>query len=172
VLASCLSEKATPSLWIVSGGRCTGKTTWCANVVEQARDEGIRVGGFLCPAEFNNNQKISFDLVDITSGETRLFGRRSNEVNQGLRVGSWRLDLNVIAWGNHILQSSDSKDLLIIDELGDLEFNHGGGFQEAFPIVDVGSNQTIIVVIRPDLLDAAIRRWPHAQIIQIGEVAE
>jgi len=172
VLANCLSEKATLRLWIVSGERSIGKTTWCAEVVEQARLAGMTVGGIICPAEFENNNKISFDLVDIATGESRPLGRRGNDANPGLRVGSWQLDRDVIAWGNQILQSSGDKDLLIIDELGDLEFRYGDGFQEAFRILDDGSHQTAMVVIRPDLLETAFERWPDAQIIQIGEVAE
>jgi len=169
VLASCLSEKKASRLWIVSGERRKGKTTWCAEVVEQARLAGMTVGGILCPAEFENNQKISFDLVDIATGETRLLGRRGVDVQPGIKVGNWLLDRNVIAWGNHILQSSTGKDILVIDELGDLEFRDEGGFQEALRILDEGSHQTAIVVIRPELIEVAFQRWPHAQIIQIGE---
>lgn len=172
VLASCLSEKATPRLWIVSGNRCIGKTTWCFDVVEQARHAGIRAGGFLCPAEFKNNKKISFDLIDIASGESRPLGQRGTDAKHGFRVGSWQLDRDVIAWGNHILQSSGDKKLLVIDELGDLEFRYKSGFQEAFRILDEGKHQTIMAVIRPDLLESAFERWPHAQIIQIGEVTQ
>ena len=68
------------------------------------------------------------------------------------------------------LQTSLAKlELLIIDELGPLEFVDKGGLQKAFEILDSNRYEKAIVVVRPSLLDQATSIWPSAEVIHIPE---
>jgi nucleoside-triphosphatase THEP1 len=73
----------------------------------------------------------------------------------------------VIAWGNEVLRAATPCDVLIVDELGTLEFDRGEGWLTGLSAIDAGDYRLGVVVIRPELLAVAQRRWPHAQVIAI-----
>jgi hypothetical protein len=77
------------------------------------------------------------------------------------------MDETVMAWGNAHLARLTPPDLLIIDELGPLEFSAGKGLQAAFPLLEGRGYRWGVVVIRPDLLAAAQGRWPWAQVVAL-----
>ena len=58
-------------------------------------------------------------------------------------------------WGNRVLASSLPCDLLLIDELGPLEFNLGLGWVSALDLIQSGQYRQALVVIRPELLAKA-----------------
>jgi nucleoside-triphosphatase len=163
----CLQE-IPPGLWIISGARGAGKTSWCTALVDQARQIGLSVSGILCPAVFADGQKIGIDLVEIRNGKRYRLGMRRNEDSgEGTYVGCWRFDEQVLAWGNRILQELDPSDLVIIDELGPLELQDNNGLLAGLNILDEHIYRTAFVVIRPELLGLAQTRWPEAQVLEI-----
>jgi hypothetical protein len=58
-------------------------------------------------------------------------------------------------------------DLLIVDELGPLEFDKGQGWLEGFRAVDSGRYRAALLTIRPSLLDRALQRWGKAEVIDL-----
>ena len=56
-------------------------------------------------------------------------------------------------------------DLLVVDELGPLEFARGVGLTEGLTAVDAGRYAVACVVVRPALVDEALRRWPDATVV-------
>ena len=58
---------------------------------------------------------------------------------------------------NQLLRNGE---LLLIDELGPLEFRGEGGFIAGFAAIDARHYRLAVVVVRPELLDAARQRWP------------
>ena len=58
-------------------------------------------------------------------------------------------------------------DLLIVDELGPIELERGEGWQNGIAALNSGEYQAAVVVIRPELLDAASQLWPNASLITI-----
>ncbi len=171
LLASTFLNQMTPGVWIVSGPRGIGKTTWCTKVTEKAQSAGLSVAGILCPGEFEHGKKTAIHLTDISTREQRQLGKHVAYCKDGIRVGNWLIDERAIAWGNQILSDAIGKELLIIDELGILEFERSGGFQEGMRILDNGCYKLALVVIRPELIEVALARWPGAEIIYIGEKA-
>ena len=103
-----------------------------------------RVAGLLSPAVMQDGQKTGIFLEDLNSGEQRLlaidpltphanFVRASSPFGRGesvhtFPVGKWLFDPQVLRWGNAVLASCPPCDLLIVDELGPLEFNVGKGW--------------------------------------------
>ena len=171
-LASCLLPDTPRGLYLISGASGAGKTQCCMAVVDQTRQLGLSVDGLLSPAVFADNQKVGIDLVHIQTGERRRLGVRYQAANAGLMVGSWRFDDAALAWGNHILQMLDDADVVILDELGPLEFKENGGFQAGLQLLDEHRYRTALVVIRPELLAVAKVRWPEAQVLDLFEDKE
>ena len=60
--------------------------------------------------------------------------------------------------------------MLIVDELGVLEFERDQGWVAGLAAIDSGDYRLGVVVIRPELLDQAQRRWPTARVIEISGV--
>jgi nucleoside-triphosphatase THEP1 len=160
-----------PILIFITGSSGAGKTSWCAHTAQQARAEGLTVSGLLCPAVFSQGEKVGIDLVDLATGERQRLGIREDAKNKGIQVGCWYLDPATLAWGNEILRQLDHADLVILDEIGLLEFEHGAGFQEGLRLLDEVRYKMALVVVRPTLLPAARARWPHAQVLDLGEGA-
>ena len=58
-------------------------------------------------------------------------------------------------------------DVIIIDELGPLEFEKGLGLIEGLRLIDEKRFQAVFVVVRPNLLETARTRWPEAKIVDV-----
>jgi nucleoside-triphosphatase len=165
LVASLLSGEQ--NLTLLTGPSGAGKTTFCRDLVAQVYETDALVGGFICPAVFEGGKKIGIDMIDIATGEHRRLGMRSSNDGEST-VGCWKLDENVVAWGNQILAELKDKDLTIIDEMGPLELEEGYGFQEAVRLLDEGRYHIALVVVRPSLLPLAHLRWPQANVLELG----
>ena len=58
-------------------------------------------------------------------------------------------------------------DIVVIDELGPLEFIRGEGFEEGMRIVDDKRFHEMYVVVRPELVSQALKRWPWAEVLDV-----
>jgi len=167
LLANTILKETSTGLWMVSGLSGSGKTTYCAKIVIQARTAGISVGGFFCPAVYEGGEKIGIDQVDIRTEERRRLGVRAGK-SGGKKVGGWQLDEQVLAWGNAIIANLGKEDLIVIDELGPLELEEESGYYEGLHLLDEKRYRMALIVIRPRLLSLARSRWAQAQIVSLG----
>jgi nucleoside-triphosphatase THEP1 len=154
------------SLVLLTGPSGSGKTTFCRKLVAQVHGTNALVGGFICPAVFENGKKIGIDMLNVASGERRRLGKRS-QARKGATVGGWQLDRDVLAWGNQILRNLKDEALIVIDEIGPLELEDGYGYQEALHLLDERRYQKALVVVRSSLLPLAKLRWPRAQVLDL-----
>ncbi|HHX63400.1 MAG TPA: hypothetical protein GX702_00765 [Chloroflexi bacterium] len=165
LLESILLCYHTPCRVIVTGQRGAGKSTWCDELLRLAVSQGWQVAGVWSPAVFEKDVKVGIDMVGLPDGERRRLAvlRRDGDTNPfGMR---WSFDDETIAWGNAVLANTDAPDLLMIDELGPLEFEHGQGLTEGLRAVDRRRYRLAVIVIRPELLAEALRRWPDARVV-------
>ncbi len=158
-----------PELIIVTGPREAGKTTFCHRLIDESRRANQRIGGILCPPVFENGKKIAIDAQNLKTGEQRQLAtlRTDRSSPRGPLTTRWRFDAAVLAWGNEVLQTATPCDLLIVDELGPLEFEQNTGWVAGLAALDAGQFRHGMVVIRPELLETARRRWPAARVIEI-----
>jgi nucleoside-triphosphatase len=137
---------------VITGGRGIGKTTYCSQVIEAARKAGLSVRGLLSPGRFSEGKKNGIFLTDLGSGETRLLASSLPQEIEGLSFGYWVFDQKVLEWGNQCLIQSKGADILIIDELGYLEFNLKVGLISSFDLLRGQDYGMAMVIIRPELL--------------------
>jgi nucleoside-triphosphatase len=157
-------------LTLLTGPRGSGKTTWCVRFVSHARENDVHPAGLLSPAIFHDNTKIGIDLLDISTGEQRPLARRCPQSSQDIRLGHWCFDATTLDWGNQILKTLHDQDLILLDELGPLEFQKGVGLLAGMKLIDEKRFHQAIVVIRPDLLQPALSRWPGAGVVNVSNV--
>ncbi len=171
LLASFISvNDIKPGLTLVTGPRGSGKTRWCMELIEHARSLGMRPGGLISPAVFENGQKVGIDLLDLMTGEHRRLAYRRGDSGGDLWTSDWQLVAETLEWGNAILEKIEVSDLLILDEIGPLEFDHGVGLSAGLTIIESRPDIPMFVTIRPSLLPIAQLRWTWAQ--QINVLAE
>ena len=161
--------KAT--LYLLTGPIGAGKTTFCRQLAESARSRGWQVAGLLSPAWIEADQKTGILLEDLESGEQRRLAFSTPSPQSDLRVGKWYFDTQVLAWGQQILSNCPACDLLIVDELGPLEFNNGQGLSAAFELLSAGQYRVGYVVIRPTLIENACKRWPWAEVLPVAQAS-
>ena len=163
-------------IWLISGGRGAGKTTLCAAVIGRAQAAGWDVAGLLSPAVVTGGRKTAIAALDLRRGERRLLARAraaaagEQDGESPIRTRAWSFDPAVLAWGDRVLQAAVPCDLLVVDELGTLEFERGQGWLSGLAALDSGRYRQALAVIRPELLAAAQARWPAAQLVAVSAV--
>ena len=161
-----------PQRLIVTGARGTGKSLWCAAVAEAARARGLRVAGVSSPAVIEGGRKTAIDLVDLGTGQRRRLAEVRRADEPGTATQRWRFAEPALAWGNEVLRAAaegPGVDLLLVDELGPLEFVRGEGFTDGLMALDARRYAVALVVVRPALVDEALRRWPDALVVDVED---
>lgn len=160
------------SIFLLSGGIQSGKTSLCLEVLEAARQAGLRLGGVVSPGLFRGGEKWAIDLLDASSGERLRLAERLGKGEAELATQRWAFRPEAVARGSQILKEAVPCDLLVIDELGPLEFQRGEGWLEGFEAVESGKYQAALLVIRPSLLPQALSRWEGARTINLDDPDE
>ena len=157
-LVATLASRPGPDLVLVTGTSGTGKTRWCERLAGAARAAGLRVAGLVSPALLEAGRKSAIDLVDLATGSRRRLAVRPAAGEGGTAGLGWRFEEATLAWGNEVLATAGPCDLLVVDELGPLELGCGTGLTAAFDAVATRSFRLAVVVVRPELLEAARAR--------------
>lgn len=159
-----------PKLLIVTGEIGAGKTIWTRDFIDYVRAQRAEIRGLLSPAIFENGVKTGIGLVNLATGEQRQLAwlrTDTSDENKGIVTKRWRFDPDVLAWGDTVLRDISHTELLIIDEIGPLELEHGAGWQSALKLLDAQDTyRSACVVIRPGLITTALLRWPHGMVIE------
>jgi nucleoside-triphosphatase len=153
---------------LLTGPRGSGKTNWCVRFLSRSKEKVLDVGGMLSPAVFHDGRKIGIDLLHIPTGEQRPLARKGEQSSEHLRLGDWWFNSATLDWGNRVLDKSINHDLILLDELGPLEFEKGLGLVAGLKLIDEKNYRHAVVVIRPELLQTAQIRWPDAEIVDIS----
>jgi nucleoside-triphosphatase THEP1 len=155
-------------VFILTGRRGSGKTTLCRRLAERKTAEGWLVSGLLSLARMEGEEKTGIETLDLRTGESRLLASLNPCKQAGFRFGQWVFDPKALAWGNQVLERSIPTDLLIIDEIGPLEFNLAAGWTMAFDVLARNRFCAALVVVRPECLEDAQKRLEYEKIIRVN----
>ena len=156
-----MTLKESTRLALVTGDIGAGKTTAVGRVVALARARGYVCAGLWAPALVVDGRKTGIEAVDLSSGERRLLARMSL-VATGEQLGRYSFCPDAIAWANEVLAAAVAArpDLLVVDEIGPLELERGGGLAPVLELLATGSARRALVIVRTWLLDALRARLP------------
>ncbi len=152
---------------LLSGVVESGKTTLCLKLLDQFAKHGVDIKGVICPPVFDDGVKTGINLLNPATGEQQKLAVLRNGQTQGVFTDRWLFVENTLEWGNLILKSATPCDVLFIDELGPLEFERGGGWQNGLKAIDSREYALAIIVIRPSLIKSACQRWPNAEVMTV-----
>lgn len=160
-----------PGLRLVTGEQGAGKTTFCRVLVETVRQRrpDLSVAGILSLKVLVEGEEAAIEAVDLASGERRCLASRREPAAtaDGPATIRWQFEAAALAWGDAALRSATPCDLLVIDELGPLEWERDAGWAAGLAAVDGAAYRAAFVVVRPQLLERARRRWPQSRSILI-----
>lgn len=157
-------------LFIVTGSQGAGKTTFCDQLIQAAREAGWKTAGVLSRPMFVGEARSGILVEDLHSGETRQLAMRSETPSPGSR--HWKFDRDSLDWGNRVLARSTPVDLLVVDELGPLEFEREDGWQAGLDAIDSRQYAIALVVVRAEMLGEVLVRWPDANVVEIDTPEE
>lgn len=168
-----------PPAILLTGPSGAGKTTVCTQVVELARAAGISVGGVLTDNVVTSTGAAAQYVTDITGGGRCLLATATPERERvsarlerdGRRfdldefAASWVFDEDGVAFGDAVLVATlaTPPDLLVVDQIGPLEFWKGAGFTAVFGVLARGQHTAALVVVHPLTLEQAKARLPGAR---------
>ncbi len=160
------------NLYVLTGPRGAGKTTFCRGLIARAKQAGRDVAGVTSPAVVADGERIGFDAEDIRSGERRGLGRAQPQPGFSMRLGRWFVNPAALAWANRIFACCYPCDLLVVDEIGPLELVRGEGWTDALSALRAGMYRAAVVVVRPELLEAARAALPIAACFDVQQRAD
>jgi nucleoside-triphosphatase len=108
-----------PQNFFITGKPKTGKTTIMERLVEELKSKGLKVGGFLSPAEEERGSRSEFHVEDI---ETRKRGVLASVNGGGIKVSKYYVKLpsfERIALPS--MKAVDKYDVIVLDEIGHME---------------------------------------------------
>ena len=156
---------------VITGPINSGKTTRIQEIYKNLKSGD----GFASIKNMESSQVKGFDVMRLSTGETKPFIRRSGEQPGGWRenctLGPYTISDEVIKWVNREiskLAESDTESILL-DEIGILEIE-GKGFSKAL-ITMLGSEKDIFITTRDENLDSVITQFgiADAGIVVTGE---
>jgi nucleoside-triphosphatase THEP1 len=158
----------TTKLTLITGPSGSGKSAWCAQFIDEARAKGRVIGGVLSQPVFTQGRKVGISLLNLLTGEYRRLANLRNPQSTGLMTKRWQFEPQTLTWANLVLRDLPPCDIVIIDELGPLEFTRGEGLDEGMRIVDDKRFPETYVVVRPELVSKALKRWPWAEVLDVS----
>jgi nucleoside-triphosphatase THEP1 len=161
----------TGQIFLITGERGSGKTGLCREISNRARQAGWDVAGLISPAVHTSGRKTGIEAVDLRTGQQLLLAtpRQVNSPDNGLHTIGWAFDEDVTRWGDSVLANAVPCDLLVVDELGPLELERHQGWTAGLDVVTGSLYRAALVVVRPDLLDTALARWPESTIVDVEQ---
>jgi len=147
---------------ILTGERGAGKSTVCRKTIALAQAKGYTYGGILTLSRPNG----ALDVLDLRSGYVRRLTLES-DVSPAVIQGRFRFNPETLAWGNDALAHATPCHLLVVDELGPLEIEQGGGWLKAFDVLRSTDFVLALVVVRPELIVQAQLKLPASAVAVI-----
>lgn len=147
-----------PKVFIISGEKHKGKTTFVKALIEIFNQKKIMTGGFIAPGKFENNQRSEFSIFDVKSGKNMLLS--SIHFGEGESSGPFRFNREAQEFGKEILKPENLHgcQFVVIDEIGPLELK-GKGWASSIDILMGIPEITHIWVVRKKLVNEVIKKW-------------
>lgn len=156
------------AITLVTGEIGVGKTTYVRQRVTMALQENRTVAGILSPGIYQSGERIAIWVNEPHSGDRYPLAELASATSSGIVTPRWAFDPAGVQRANQSLAEIVAVDLLVVDELGPLEWHRGEGFIAAFDLIEKTAIGEAIVVIRRSLLEVATARWPSANVIEIN----
>ncbi|MBN1922941.1 MAG: hypothetical protein JW892_16950 [Anaerolineae bacterium] len=147
---------SAPGVILLSGTRQVGKSTLCQKLVARWLESGVGVAGLLT----THTGFHDLEVREIHTGVQYPLTLPYEAGPEG-ELGRFRMDDAALARGLISLKQVLPTSVLIVDELGPLELKLGKGWLPVLEWLRTDCCRIAVLVIRPELLTAALARLPE-----------
>jgi nucleoside-triphosphatase len=112
---------AVTTNFLVTGPPRSGKTTVIQRTSDRLESHGFRVGGLYCPELRSNGDRVGFEVVDVTTGESRILAHVDR--TDGPQVGKYRVNVDGVDEISAAAfdRAFEKADFLVVDEIAPME---------------------------------------------------
>ncbi len=154
-----LTMKKKSNVILITGEIGSGKTSLISEIAIRLKENGIKTGGIIAPAVYENGIKKGYLLIDLsTNGKQQL--SQTDEIEGVARVGKYFFLPEAIAFGCDAISATRNKDsqLVLIDEIGAWELQ-GQGWASSLNELIINCNMPLIITVRKKFLELVIENW-------------
>jgi nucleoside-triphosphatase THEP1 len=147
------------NVFILSGEKGSGKTSLLLELLPELTVNKISTGGILQLGLWKEGTRYGYDLLNIESG-TVVPLCRTDAPDSGITAGPFKFFPEAFRLGRTALSPSAVAkcDVVIIDEIGPLEFG-GNGWADSLAEILQCYFGTIIIVVRSSSIDDIIKKF-------------
>ena len=158
-------------VFILTGDRQSGKTTFMKELIGIIREKELRPEGFISEGMHEGEDRIGFNLSDIATGskiELCSMAERPGMIKQG----RFWFSREALKKGNEIIRKAISSraEIIVVDEVGPLEIS-GKGWYDAIEDAAAQSDAVQLWTVRKNLVNKAARRWNTGNVTVIETTA-
>jgi len=137
-------------IFILTGSIYSGKTTFLKKVVNELKRQNLKIDGFLSDAVLKNQERIGYDLFDLSEERSIPFIRKKGEKGWE-KIGSFFFIPQSLTHAKNIILRSNEADILVVDEVGPQELT-GKGLWPALKQVIFLPQKVCLLVVRRNIL--------------------
>jgi nucleoside-triphosphatase THEP1 len=154
-----LNMKKKSNVIIITGEIGSGKTTLALGIATMLKEAGIKTGGIVAPAVFEDGNKTGYDLVDIATNRKMQLSH-TRETEGMARVGRYFFIPEAIESGRAALsaESNHDSEIVLIDEIGAWELQ-GQGWAANLNELIIQCDMPILLTVRKIFVKLVIENW-------------
>ena len=154
---------------MITGKPGVGKSTLVSQLIERAKELGMKVGGLSTPEIRVGGRRIGFKLVDIATGEEGILAKVGISGPMVSKYGVNLEDLRRVGVGA-IKRAIIESDLIVIDEIGKMEL-FSKEFKQA--VIDaLNSEKPVIATVGKFLRDPFVKEILNREDILLFEITK
>lgn len=156
---------------IITGIKNSGKTSLCKEVATYCRTCHVDINGFLSPGVITSGEKSAVMVEDVILQKRTMLARKiSTHHHADFVFGQWCFYNAGFSFGKEILNRIEACDVLMIDEIGPLEFEHQTGWHNCFERLHTIRYQLAIITMRKIYVERITSQFPDTSLINLDEV--
>lgn len=159
----------TRQIFIITGGKAAGKTTFAGKLASFLKEKGVKPAGFLAERIMKGEETTGYDLLNVETGERAEILRSGEVAGAAGKIGKFVISHSGLAFGEKILrqQAHHSRRLVFIDEVGALELR-GEGWSSAVDQLIQESRNNVVLVVRDEFLERVKERWNLKDVVEFN----
>ena len=148
---------------LITGSVSSGKSYLLQSIIDYLHNENTQIGGIVCPAVRDGEQKIGYQVIDISTGESMMLCNITDK-NEGINSGKYYFSNSAFSFGEEaIKRSMKNSQVIIVDEIGNLELKCQGWYDIAYHLLkNMKTNpqiSCIILSVRKSILNDIIKMF-------------
>jgi len=154
-----LTMKKKNNVIIITGEIGSGKTTLISAISSRLTDSGIKTGGIIAAAIYEQDIKTGYTITDVATGLKTLLSHTKDTEGMA-RVGRYFFVPEAIDFGREALSvlRNRASQIMLIDEIGAWELQ-GQGWASSLNELIINCDMPLVITVRKSFVNLVIENW-------------